>query len=112
MEITVANTPSGTIVSLSGELDVVTCEDVGRRLEALVAAGNHHLVLDGTAMTYVSSAGLKTILHVYKLLRARHGTLRIVAANEFVKRVFRTTGFTTLVPVFATLDEALAAPSA
>jgi len=112
VEISVEQHGTATVVALTGRLDVVSSDDVERRLDELIARGSRHIVVDATGVPYISSAGLKAMLHAQKAAQIHAGTLRVVTANEFVTQVLRTTGFSRLVPTFATLPEALAAPAA
>lgn len=97
------------VVKLGGRLDVLTCKDLGLKLEEDAEVGMTRIVLDLSGLDYVSSAGLRVLLQARKTLKPMGGTLALAAANEFVKDVMQTTGFNTIFPFHDTVDEAVAA---
>lgn len=59
-----------TVLHLSGDIDVNTYEQLQAQAEQAYAAGARHMLLDLTAVGYVSSAGVRAINHIFYLLRA------------------------------------------
>ena len=51
-------------------------------------------------LEYVSSAGLRVILTLAKLLQSSNGELKICHANGVVKDVLQTSGFNSLIKIF------------
>ncbi len=84
------------IIPLSGRVDsnnaAKTEEEILARLES---GGASSVVLDAQALEYISSAGLRTILHLRKLYPA----LRVVNVSPEVYEIFDMTGFTEIFPV-------------
>ena len=66
--------------------------------EYACAAGITDLVLDCTALEYVSSAGLRVILKAQKLMNAR-GSMKLINVNETIMEVFDITGFADLLNI-------------
>lgn len=95
------------IVRLLGSLDTTTSAAAMERVHALVA-DKTRMLLDCSALTYVSSAGLRVFLTTTKKLAAAGGALRLCGLNETVKEVFEISGFQALFKVFANDAEALA----
>lgn len=52
------------------------------------------VVFDFSEVEYVSSAGLRVVLNVYKGLDRDTGRVIISGANEGIRKAFRITGFT------------------
>ena len=50
------------------------------------------LVFDMSGVEYISSAGIRVLLGVYKKINSHQGTMRIEKANEQVYEVFEMTG--------------------
>jgi anti-anti-sigma factor len=78
----------------------------------MLAAGARKMVIDCTALDYISSAGLRVLLGTAKRLSAAGaggagGTLRLFGLNETVREVFDISGFSTILAVFATEAAAL-----
>lgn len=96
-----------TVVSPSESLDTGTSPIAGQVLATIVEQGARRIVVDLTEVTYVSSAGLRILLMTAKQLRGLSGELRVCGLNEAVQEVFEVSGFNTLLPVFATTEDAV-----
>jgi anti-anti-sigma factor len=98
------------VVRLIGSLDTATSAAAMEQLHALVApsANKTRMLLDCSALTYVSSAGLRVFLTTTKKLTAAGGALRVSGLNETVREVFEISGFVSIFKVFATDVDALA----
>ena len=84
-------------VALEGRLDTVTApmveKKMGERLE-----GVSELVLDMTKVEYVSSAGLRVILKVQKVM-FNQGKMKLTGVNEIVMEVLEITGFANILHI-------------
>jgi anti-anti-sigma factor len=87
---------SSLSVVLTGRLDTVTSPELSDALSDL--SGINALVLDFTAVDYISSAGLRVLLALHKKVAAEGGCMEITNAAEGVMEIFRMTG---LVSVFS-----------
>jgi anti-sigma B factor antagonist len=85
----------GGVVVLAGRLDAAESD---RTLEALAKLPGP-LVLDCTALEYISSAGIGAIVHTYKRLLAEHHTLQFVGVAPRVKNVFMYAGLDKLLGI-------------
>ena len=104
-------TPTGTdrcTLAVGGELDLATAAQFRTTVGALLGTGCRHLVVDLADTTFVDSSGLGALVGAAR--RADPGTCVVAAcANPRVVRVFRTTGTDRIVPVYPTVEAALAA---
>ena len=96
-----------TVVALAGSLDSNTSPEAQQALDGILAGGGRKLVIDFTALDYISSAGLRVLLGTAKRLIGAGGALRLFGLNETVREVFQISGFSTILAVFATEAEAL-----
>jgi anti-anti-sigma factor len=96
-----------TLVALAGNLDSNSSPQAQQALDAILAGGAHKLVVDFTALDYISSAGLRVLLGAAKRLSGTGGALRLFGLNETVREVFDISGFSTILAVFATEADAL-----
>jgi anti-sigma B factor antagonist len=94
-----------TIVAFAGSLDSATAPQAQQALDGILAGGGRKIVVDFSGLDYISSAGLRVLLGTAK--RAGAGALRLFGLNETVREVFQISGFSTILPVFATEAEAL-----
>jgi anti-anti-sigma factor len=121
-----------TIVSLDGELDASSFEQVIDTVRRIHDGGAGHLLLDLTNLTFISSSGLVAIHSAFRLMRgeappdpefgwsALHSigdeqgatsevTLRLCGTQAAVQKVLDRTGLGGLIPSHADRASALAA---
>ncbi|MDR3641964.1 MAG: STAS domain-containing protein [Humidesulfovibrio sp.] len=96
------------VLAVTGRLDAITARDFEEECKACIASGEKRLVVDLAGLEYISSAGLRSILAVAKLLKPLGGDLAFCDLAGIVAEVFAMSGFAKLLPVFATRQEALA----
>jgi anti-anti-sigma factor len=108
IEIEQEQVGSVRVLALNGRLDTETAVDVELALQDLVAAGEREYVIDLSGISYVSSAGLRVLLSLAKLLDGGKGSLRLCGLNAAVTQVFDVAGFSKLFAIFP--DRAAALP--
>jgi anti-anti-sigma factor len=108
IEIEQEQVGSVRVLVLSGRLDTETAADVELALQDLFAAGEREYVIDLSGIGYVSSAGLRVLLSLAKLLDGGKGSLRLCGLNAAVTQVFDVAGFSKLFAIFP--DRAAALP--
>ena len=109
MEITQRNEGGVTVVKPDGRIDTQAAEQLDQVLQAAVEVGDTTIVVDMSAVEYISSAGLRSLADVLVKCRDEGGDLKIAALNERVTRVFKIIGFDLLMSVTDTPDAAIAA---
>ena len=97
--MTIERTVNGTVVTLKivGRLDTTTAPV----LEAVVngcKADVKELILDCSALEYVSSAGLRVILKAQKQMNVQ-GSMKLIGVNEAIMEVFDITGFADILTI-------------
>ncbi len=65
------------------------------------------VVLNMGKTDYISSAGLRVLLIIFKTLKARGGTVAITGINSYCRNVMEMAGFADSFPIYNTIDEAL-----
>ena len=113
MNIEVISDPgqSAVVLQLKGRLDPTTTALLDQRLRALYAEGRSCFILGCADLSYLSSAGLKVLLAMRKLLvqRTPPGSLRLAAPKPHVLDVLQLSGLDTCFPIHTSLPAALAA---
>jgi len=95
-------------LGLTGTLDIAgaqALEKVINEYRGIMRA----VVLDMTAVSYVASMGLRTLIKAAKDLAAAHGKMVLMSPNSEVSRVLFTTSIDLLIPIYASRESALAA---
>lgn len=107
MNIETTTIDAVTVVALEGNLDTNTSVDTESRVNTLIDDGAGKLLVDFEKVDFVSSAGLRVLLATAKKLGTIGGSLRICGLNEVVNEVFEISGFSSILDVFSTRDDAL-----
>ena len=97
-------------VRLAGSLDGKTAPEVREQLSPLLATQSK-LILDLSKVDYLSSAGLRLLLLLYRELSAKKGKLALLGVSEDIRTVMSHTGFLNFFTLTATEAEAVEAVS-
>jgi anti-anti-sigma factor len=109
LELTLVEVPRGAVVQARGELGTAEADLLALHLRRLAALRAPRVVFDLSGVTFVSSLALGL------LVRFWHGQTRcgravaLAALPPGVAEAVRVTGLDELFPVFAGVDDALAA---
>ena len=109
--MTVASNKIGQILVMSpaGRLDAETAPGLQDQILTQIEAGETAVLLDLSALNYVSSAGLRAILVAAKKLQAEDGRLALCGLSEQIAEVFEVSGFDTILAIHPDQAAALAA---
>jgi anti-sigma B factor antagonist len=94
------------VVDMPAEIDITNAEEIR---QALLSAASHEaavLVIDMSGTTFCDSAGVQAIIATRKRVAASGTQLRLAATG--VLRILTLVGIDQLIPVYPTLEEALA----
>ena len=90
-----------TIFALTGRLDANSAASVDRAFAAEIANGTRRVVWDFSGLTYISSAGLRSVLQALKQVAANGGKLATCSLSRNVLEVFDISGFKSLLTICA-----------
>ena len=83
-------------VELSGEVDILTCQELKERLYEIINAHKKDLVLDCCQLNYIDSTGLGVFVAVLKKVKQIEKEVRIENLKESTKKLFVITRLDTL----------------
>ena len=107
MEI-IKETQNGIIVYRpKGHLDSNTAREFEQKLFEEILNEPINLVVDFKYLDYISSAGIRVILKATKAVKHRDSRIMLCCMHHYVKEVFEISGVGSLLPIVATIDEAL-----
>jgi anti-sigma B factor antagonist len=98
------------IVPVTGEVTFSNVAELDRELTAALEDATH-LVVDLTAVTFIDSSGLSTLLKASARARERSGTVALVLATDEPPSIFRFRGVDRLLALYPSREAALAALS-
>ena len=108
METTVREEGQVLVLRLEGKLDAASAPSFVALFEEHVAPGAARIVLvDASGLDYVSSAGVRVLLHAAKKLEAQGGRLVIAGLSGMVARLFELSYLTHVFTVYASVSDAL-----
>ncbi|MFJ5774383.1 STAS domain-containing protein [Streptomyces sp. NPDC093094] len=97
------------VAQLPEEVDFDNAACVRAQCEDLIRQGCRRLVLDASEVRYLDSSGISMIVSLFHALSGLAGTLRLAAVDDHYQQVWRILGLDGLLPLSATVDEALGA---
>jgi len=107
MQIHEAKKDEVLVVTVQGQLDTVSSPQFEARLMALIETGERRICIDCGSLEYVNSAGLKAFLVAAKELDTLGGKLAICDLSPAVLMVFEMIGFTQIMTIVPTREDAL-----
>lgn len=100
------------VVAAPEEIDITNAAALQAALLEASAHGHGTFVVDMSGTRFCDSAGIHVLVRAHKQSQAEGGEMLLVVPATAVLRVFAITGVDRLIPNFASLEEALAQPSA
>ncbi|GAK55458.1 anti-sigma factor antagonist [Candidatus Vecturithrix granuli] len=110
MEITVKTVEHVTVFEIVGDIDGKTAPQVLENVKAEAPSGGK-VLLDMSQVPYMSSAGLRVLLSIYRYVSGGHGSLVLTGLNEEIKDTMDMTGFLSQFTTCDTVAEGIQALS-
>jgi anti-sigma B factor antagonist len=108
MEINVKSSGQVTLVEMAGDIDSNTAPQAHERILPLVQPAAK-ILLDMSGVEYMSSAGLRMLLSMYRQVSRQNGGIVLVGLAEEIKDTMSVTGFLNFFTIRDTVDEGLKA---
>ncbi|WP_256977940.1 STAS domain-containing protein [Rhodococcus sp. 14-2470-1a] len=96
------------IVTVSGELDLVTSPQLSESVELVLEKGPSSVVIDLSDVSFLASAGMSLLASTHQKLGGAAG-FAVVADGPSTGRPLTLVGLHEVFGIYATVDEALAA---
>ncbi len=109
MNISAQQRDTITILYLEGRIDGDGALELDDALQQVLADGHARLVLDMSQVSYINSAGLRTLADALARAQQKQGDVKLVTLTPKVLRVLQIIGFDRFFDIHASLSEALAA---
>ena len=107
METKVNKEGEVTILEIQGPMNINTSIDAEVCIDKIIEDDKVKLLIDLKDTTFVSSSGLRVFLSTSKKMKAKKLPLVLCSLNSTVQEVFSISGFSTLIKVTNTREEAL-----
>jgi anti-sigma B factor antagonist len=96
------------VVAMPAEIDALNAEEVRQELLSAVGLGAAVVVIDMSETTFCDSSGVQAAIAAYRQAAANGTELRLVATAML--RILTVVGVGQLMPIYPTLEAALAGP--
>jgi anti-sigma B factor antagonist len=107
MKITVRDEGETKVVMMDGKLDTNTTPAAESEITVLLDGGASKLLINFEQVSYISSSGLRLLLATAKRLKGSGGDLKVCSLNDMATEVFEISGFSSILNVFASEQDAL-----
>lgn len=107
MEIQEEKKDEAIIFSLKGRLDSATSGQVEEKIIHSIENGTNNVILDFSLLDYISSAGIRVLVHCHKEIEKKHGHIMLASVPKPIENVLYITGFLPYFEVFDGQDQAL-----
>lgn len=108
MNIELKNIQDVDVVELGGEIDANTAPTVTERILPLAQPGSR-ILLDMRQVPYMSSAGLRMLLSLYRETTAREGKVVLVGLSDEIRDTMTVTGFIGFFTLAETVEQGMGA---
>ena len=106
MKVTIKDFDGIAVVEVEGNIDSKTAPEFERSTKvAMDKTGT--IAIDLTAVAFMSSAGLRVLLMVYRNIKAQEGKVVLVGVSEEIQDVMSMTGFINFFKIVEKQDEGL-----
>ena len=95
------------VISVLGRVDSVTAQEFHKAINQEILDPTLHIIMDFEKLSYINSAGLRTILLVAKELRKLNKKFKLCCLPEPVMQVVKTSGFDKVIEICDTRSIAM-----
>lgn len=95
-------------VVLSGRIDFANAQAIEAPL-VTAASTRHWMVIDLSAVEFIASLGLRSLIKCAKAINSRRGRVVLLSPRPAVAEIIRISGIEDLIPIYHSEAEAVAA---
>jgi len=108
VNITTNSTDGVTVVNIQGDIDGKSAPEAQQQIVPLISE-HSKLLLDMSGVGYMSSAGLRVMLLLYRQAASQDGQIALVGLSEDIEDTMSATGFLDFFTTCQTVEEGVAA---
>ncbi|SOF02183.1 anti-sigma-factor antagonist [Streptomyces sp. OV198] len=101
-----------TVVELHGEIDLYTARDIADALDAATGQPAARVIIDLRPVDFIDCSGLNLLYRAHHRTHSHGGSVRLVSDQPLIRKLLHLTELDLLLPLTATLDDALTASNA
>jgi anti-anti-sigma factor len=93
-------------INLEGRMDIEGVGSIETKFAGMTASPRQAIIVDMSAVPYMSSIGIRALLMNAKSVTKRQGKFVILNPEPNVKNVLVTSGIDQLIPIYSDLEQA------
>ncbi|MBI9066883.1 MAG: STAS domain-containing protein [Salinivirgaceae bacterium] len=93
------------VIVIEGSIDSKTASEVQQKILESIQ-DNINVIMDLSKVDFVSSAGLRVLLMVYRAIKSKDGKVVLAGVSEEITDVMSITGFINFFEISETIDSA------
>lgn len=95
------------VLRVKGKLDSVLSPNLEKKAVQFINEGHYKLLLDLEEVSYINSAGLRTLLSIKKQMKSIPGKLVVCSLRSEILEIMKICGFDHVLDISKTEEEAL-----
>jgi len=95
------------LLRAQGRINILTCDLFEAYVLTASGGSDRDVIIDGSDVTYLSSAGLRAFLRVWQDLNKVNRNLHVCSLKPYIQEVFHIIGFDKLIPIHPDIAGAL-----
>jgi len=109
MNLRFSNDKNHLIMMICGEIDHRYAIQIRNEADKkIVTFPDKDFIIDISGVSFMDSSGIGVIIGRYKLVTSFGSKVKIVSSNETLGKILEMSGIEKIIPVYSTLDDALA----
>jgi anti-sigma B factor antagonist len=107
MKITQEKCNDVTVCNVEGEINITTSTELRKNFDALLRDKVNKVIVDLTAVSYIDSSGLATLIELFQRLKKTGGHMRFTGMSQKIRNIFEITKLHKLFEICDTREAAL-----
>ncbi len=112
MQVTERQEQGATVVDLEGRFDFGSRREFKESMERLGEVGGQHIILNLEKVSFVDSSALGLLVVAHQNLKLKQGRISMVNPQTYVRQILELANVPKMIPVYPSLQDALAGTSA
>jgi anti-anti-sigma factor len=100
--------PATAVAFIKGTADIASHEDFQKAIKDIDAHAAKNIVLDIRQLDFLTSLAVGEMISLSKSKKRLGGKVVLAGPNQYVMSVFTAARLSTVIPIYATVDEAVA----
>ncbi len=97
------------LLRAGGRINALRADNFYTQALMAIATSDKDVIMDSSEIVYISSAGLRAVLHISRALQAEKRNLHICSLRPHIEETFKIIGFHKIVPLHPDMESAVAA---